>query len=159
MTREYGRAPRGQRVIDHVPRNRGEILTMIGALTTRGLGAMMTVEGGTSGEVFVSYVEQVLGPTLKAGDIVVADNLGAHKDVRVRKAIEDRGAKLYFLPPYSPDLNPIEYAWAQVKHILKTMKARTYSALVKAIAKAMEVITSDNAIAWIRHCGYQVQPT
>ena len=126
---------------------------MIGALTTSGLGAMMTVEGGTSGEVFVSYVERVLGPTLKVGDIVIADNLGAHKDARVRQAIEARGARLYFLPPYSPDLNPIEYAWAQVKRILKRMKARTYAALVKAIAKAMEIITSDNALAWIKHCG------
>jgi len=132
---------------------------MIGALTTSGLGAMMTVEGGTSGEVFVSYVERVLGPTLKVGDIVIADNLGAHKDARVRQAIEARGARLYFLPPYSPDLNPIEYAWAQVKRILKRMKARTYAALVKAIAKAMEIITSDNALAWIKHCGYQSQPT
>lgn len=159
MTREYGRAPRGKRVHDRVPRNRGDVITMIGALTTTGLQAMMTIEGGTDGDVFTAYAEQILGPKLSTGDIVILDNLSAHKDKRVRTAIENRGAKLVFLPPYSPDLNPIELAWSKVKAILKKLKARTHDALEAAVAKAMKIVTAQDAIGWFCHCGYEAQST
>ena len=125
MARDYARAPRGVRVQDHTPRNYGDVITVIGALTTLGLRAMMTVRGGTTKEVFLAYVEEVLAPELSAGDCVIWDNLAAHKDERVREIIAAKGAKLIFLPPYSPDLNPIELAWAWVKGFLKTARARS----------------------------------
>ena len=110
MARDHARSPRGERVHDEVPRNYGDVITVLGALTTAGLKARMTVRGGTTKEVFRTYVEEVLAPELREGDVVVLDNLAAHKDERAREIIEGRGAKLIFLPPYSPDLNPIEFA-------------------------------------------------
>ena len=157
MARDYARAPVGTRVHDSVPRNYGDVITVIGALTTKGLCALMTLRGGTSKEVFESYTREVLAPELKSGDVVVMDNLAAHKDVRVRALIEERGAKLYFLPPYSPDLNPIELAWAWVKRWLKTSRARTEEAVNDALAKAMTMIPPEMAGAWVRHCGYKNQ--
>jgi hypothetical protein len=115
MTRETAWAPVGETPRDAVPRNRGTVITMIAALSVAGLHSMMTIEGGTSAEVFVTWVENVLVPDLWKGAIVVMDNLGAHKDVRVRALIEAAGAKVAYLPPYSPDLNPIELAWTKVK--------------------------------------------
>ena len=120
MTREYGRAPRGERVQGSVPRNRGEVTTMIGALDVRGTRAMMTVEGGTDADVFEAFVEQVLVPKLRLGDVVVLDNVGAHKPDRIRRLVEAAGARLLFLPPYSPDLNPIELGWSKLKAVLRT---------------------------------------
>ncbi len=157
MSREYARAPKGQRASDCIPRNRGDVLTIIGALTLDGLEAVMTIEGGTSGDVFVAYVEQVLVPVLRPGDIVVLDNLGAHKDQRAIKAIYEAGASVKFLPPYSPDLNPIELAWSKVKGILKTMKARCYDTLNKAIARAVEQVSWWDAHSWFEHCGFSGQ--
>ena len=110
MTREYGRAPRGQAVRDVRPRNRGTVITMIGALTTSGLTAMMTIRGGTDADVFEAYVEHILVPELRAGDIVMLDNLGAHRTKRVQQLVEEAGATLWFTPPYSPEFNPIELA-------------------------------------------------
>jgi transposase len=159
MTREFGRAPRGERLEDRVPRNRGDVITMIGALTTEGLTAMMTIEGGTSGDVFATYVERVLLPELSAGDFVVLDNLGAHRDQRTRELIESVGAKLIFLPPYSPDLNPIEYAWSKVKSLLKLAKARSHEALDEAFGYVLNIVTSKDAQGWIGHCGYRAQAT
>lgn len=159
MTRTYGRSPRGQRLEDRVPRNRGDVITVIGALTTRGLQAMMTVDGGTSGDVFTAYVEQVLKPELRPGDIVVLDNLGAHQDPRVKEAIEAAGAKLVFLPPYSPDLNPIEAAWSKLKDYLRQAQARTREVLDTVVVEATDWISADNAKGWFRHCGYPAQAT
>ena len=153
MTRTHGRALRGKRLEDRVPRNRGNVITMIAALTTDGLVAPMTIEGGTSADVFVAYVQQILYPELKKGDLVLIDNLGAHKDKRVRAAIEKAGARLAFLPPYSPDLNPIELAWSKVKAILKQAKARTRLELDRAFAAAMDAISSSDATGWFQHCG------
>lgn len=159
MTPIYARAPKGERAVDHVPRNRGTVTTMIGALTHEGLTAMMTIEGGTSGDVFHAYVRDVLLPELDKGDIVVMDNLGAHKDVRIRPLIESVGASVKFLPPYSPDLNPIELAWSKVKGFLRDAKARTVEALELALKWAMEITSSQDAKNWIRHCGYLAQPS
>ena len=157
MARDYGRAPRGERVLDEVPRNYGDVITIVGALTANGLTALFTYRGGTTKEAFVTYVREVLAPELEPGDAVVLDNLAAHKDPRVRELVENAGAKLYFLPPYSPDLNPIELAWSWVKRWLKTARARTDSAVNFALRLAMDMVDATMASRWIRHCGYENQ--
>lgn len=155
MTRDYGRAPRGERVHGSVPRNRGEVTTMIGALDVRGMRALMTVEGGTDADVFEAFVEQMLVRKLRPGDIVVLDNVGAHKPDRIRALVEAAGARLLFLPPYSPDLNPIELGWSKLKSALKDFGARTRDGLDHAIRRAMDLIGADDARAWFSHCGYK----
>lgn len=157
MTRDYGRSRRGSRVHGRVPRNRGTVTTLIGALTVDGVDAIMAIEGGTSGEVFLTYVSDVLVPRLCPDDIVILDNAGAHKVKGVREAIEGAGAKLWYLPPYSPDLNPIELCWSKLKSILKSTGARTAEALEQAVGMAMKAITPENAKAWFRHCGFEAQ--
>jgi transposase len=157
MARDYARAPRGERVLDEVPRNYGDVITIVGALTANGLTALFTYRGGTTKEAFVTYVREVLAPELEPGDAVVLDNLAAHKDPRVRELVENAGAKLYFLPPYSPDLNPIELAWSWVKRWLKTARARTESAVNFALRLAMDMVDAQMASRWIRHCGYENQ--
>ena len=156
LTRFYGRAPRGERVVGSVPQNYGANVTMIGALGIRGLEALMTVEGATDGEVFRAYVQGVLGRTLTRGDIVVMDNLGAHKVTGIREAIEARGAKLLYLPPYSPDLSPIERCWSKLKTALRARGARTHRALARALKRTLATITKADALAWFTHCGYKV---
>jgi transposase len=157
MARDYARAPRGERVHDEVPRNYGDVITIVGALTANGLTALFTYGGGTTKEVFVTYVREILVPELSPGDAVVLDNLAAHKDPRVRELVESAGAKLYFLPPYSPDLNPIELAWSWVKRWLKTARARTESAVNFALRLAMDMVDATMASRWISHCGYENQ--
>jgi transposase len=132
---------------------------MVGALTLEGMSAMMTVEGGTNEAVFLTFVLEVLGPTLRQGDIVVLDNLAAHKTAGVIAAIKSFGATPWFLPPWSPDLNPIEWAWSKIKNFLKISEARTLDSLNTAIAWAMEMVTSEDAKNWCSHCGYLYQPT
>lgn len=158
MTRLFARAPSGRRAEDVVPRNRGVIITLIGALTMAGLEAVMTIEGATTAAVFRAYVEQVLSTILNPGDVVVLDNLGAHKHQQVRDAIEGRGAEVVFLPPYSPDLNPIEECWSKVKSLLRAAKARTREALDAAVDKAMSAVGPVDAAGWFDHAGYVVQP-
>jgi transposase len=153
MTREFARAPHGERAHDKVPRNRGTVTTMLGAITLEGVTAMMTIEGATCAEVFAVFVEQVLVPTLEPGDFVVLDNLGAHKTRRALDAIRNAGAIPVFLPPYSPELNPIELAWAKLKRLLKEAKARTRETLDDAIAWALPYITTDDVLGWFKHCG------
>ena len=157
MTRLFGRAPRGERVVDAVPQNYGSNVTMIGALSLQGLDAVMTVNGATDGDVFQAYVEQVLGPTLVAGDVVIMDNLGAHKVAGIREAIERQGAQVVYLPPYSPDLSPIEPCWSKIKTALRKAKARTRDALERALAEAMSTVTVVDARNWFMHCGYTIQ--
>jgi transposase len=154
MTRLYGRAPRGERVIGSAPQNYGENITMLGALSADGLSALMTIDGATDGEVFAAFVREVLCPTLSEGDIVVLDNLGAHRSVAARKAVEQRGARMVFLPPYSPDLNPIERCWSKIKTALRAAKARTRETLEEAIKQAIATVTESDARAWFKHCGY-----
>lgn len=154
LTRLYGRAPKGERVMDKVPRNYGPNVTLLAALGVEGVSAAMTVEGATDGSVFRVYVEQGLAPTLKAGDIVVMDNLGAHKVEGIAAALTARKARLLYLPPYSPDLSPIEPCWSKLKTSLRTAKARTRAALDKALRQALATVTAANAHEWFRHCGY-----
>lgn len=156
MTPMYGRAPKGERVVGSVPQNYGENLTVIGALTESGLQAVMTIEGATDGEVFRAYVEQVLSPTLQAGDVVIMDNLGAHKVQGIREAIESKGAEVIYLPPYSPDLNPIEQCWSKLKSAARAIGARTREALEEAIETVIKTVSQADALAWFVHCGYKV---
>lgn len=126
---------------------------MIGALTLTGVSALMTIEGATSGDVFAAYVANVLVPTLKKGDVVVLDNVGAHKSVAAHDAIKSVGARVIFQPPYSPDLNPIEECWSKFKHEVAKQEPRTVGDLDSAIASAAEKVTPSDAVGWFRHCG------
>jgi transposase len=154
MTRLYGRAKAGQRVVDNIPAGNWCTTTMISSVRLDGSTACMVVDGATDKEVFKAYVEHILLPALKPGDIVVLDNLSAHKNQETRGMIESVGAELWFLPPYSPDLNPIEKMWSKIKSILRTLKARTEKALINAIAKALEAVTASDAKGWFKSCGY-----
>lgn len=156
MTRRYGRAPKGERVVDRVPGGRWEVLTVIGAITLQGLRATMTVPSATDGEVFCTYVHKVLVPALRPGQVVVLDNLGAHKVPGVRAAIEAAGCRLLYLPPYSPDLSPIEPAWSKMKTLLRAAKHRAQEALERGVGTALQAITAQDARSYFRHCGYAV---
>src|SRR5215212_2189685 len=129
----YGYSPRGKRAFFKLPRNRGKNTTLLASIGREGMGPSMVVEGSTSGKVFEAYVEHFLAPTLRAGQVVVMDNLSSHKGGRVRELIEERNCELIYLPPYSPDYNPIEEAFSKVKRILREVRARTRGALVEAI--------------------------
>src|SRR5208337_1563398 len=139
------------------PQGHWKVLTILGALSLRGVVAAMTIESATDGDVFLAYLEQALCPKLQAGDVVVMDNLSAHKVSGVRQLIEVSGAKLLYLPPYSPDFNPIEQAWSKLKQLLRGIKARILEKLEPALAKAIDAITPHDAKAFFRHCGYQIQ--
>jgi len=153
MTRGYARASGGRRVHEATPGGHWKILTILSALSLRGLLATMTIEEATDGDIFLAYIEQVLGPKLRPGDVVVMDNLSAHKVAGIGELIQAAGAELLYLPPYSPDLNPIEKAWAKLKQLLRSTKARTAEALDQAIAELLPQITPQNAQAWFRHSG------
>jgi transposase len=153
MTRAYARASGGRRVHEATPAGHWKILTILSALSLGGLLATMTIEQATDGDIFLAYLEQVLGPKLRPGDVVVMDNLSAHKVAGVEQLIQAAGAELLYLPPYSPDLNPIEKAWAKLKQLLRSAKARTAEALEQAIAELLPQITPENAQAWFRHSG------
>ena len=157
MTRLYGRGPSGQRVHDDKPYNHGENVSMVGALGVRGLRTMMTLGGAMDGLAFLIFVRSFLVKTLRRGDIVVMDNLSVHKVKGVREAIEAAGATVYYLPPYSPDLNPIEQCWSKLKALLRTAKARTREALDAAIAAAMAAISAADSAAWFACSGYSYQ--
>jgi len=154
MTRRYGRALNGARVEEGVPAGRWRTLTILGAVSVSGWVAAMSIEASTDGEVFRTYLEHVLCPQLKPGQLVVMDNLAAHKVDGVRELIEQTGAGLCYLPPYSPDFNPIEKCWAQVKQRLRTVKARSLATLQQALPDALATVTSQNTINYFRHCGY-----
>lgn len=157
MTRLWGRALRGQRVREGTPGGSWQIVTLLGAMTMTGLVATMTIPSPTDGDVFLAYVEQVLCPALKPGQVVVMDNLSAHKVTGVQQRIERVGATLLYLPPYSPDFNPIEQCWAKIKQLLRSAKARFMDALDQALTDAIAAITPQNAAAWFHHCGYGIQ--
>jgi transposase len=157
MARDYGRAPRGQRTLGVKPVHRGQHVTMVGALGVVGVVAAMMVEGFVDGAAFLAFVQEVLVPQLRPGQVVVLDNLKAHKAAGVREAMEAMGARLIYLPPYSPDFSPIEECWSKIKTILRTKAARTLTRLWQAITEAFAAITSQDAQGWFTHAGYCVQ--
>lgn len=157
MTRLYARGFDGLRIHENTPESHWKVLTTLGAMSLAGMVASMTVEAATDGDIFEAFLEQALCPKLKPGDVVVMDNLSVHKIERVRELIEGAHAELLYLPPYSPDLNPIEKAWSKFKQFLRSAKARTADALDQAVSAAIETITPDNAKAWFKHCGYRIQ--
>jgi transposase len=161
MTRLYARAPRGERAYGKVPRNRAPNTTLLASMTRRGMGPSLAVEGPTTKAVFEAYVEQVLAPSLRPGQVVILDNLGAHKGERVRELIEGRGCSLLFLPPYSPDFSPIEEAFSKIKALLRKAAVRVREALVEAIGRAISAVTPEDAMGFFSHCGYlpAAQPT
>jgi len=154
MTRRYGRALNGARVEEGVPAGRWRTLTVLGAVSVSGWVATMSIEAPTDGDVFLAYLDHVLCPQLKPGQLVVMDNLGAHKVDGVRERIEQTGASLCYLPPYSPDFNPIEKCWAPVKQRLRTLKARSVAALQNALPEALATLQSGHTANYFRHCGY-----
>jgi transposase len=156
MTRMWGRAPRGERICEATPQGRWQVLTTLGAMSLRSIDAAMTIESATDGEIFKGYVKQVLCPKLRPGDVVILDNLSAHKVPGTCELIAACGAQMLYLPPNSPDLNPIEKAWSKFKKFLRDAKARTKEALDQAVTDALKTITPENAAAWFRHCGYGI---
>jgi transposase len=152
----YGYSPKGERVRLKVPRNRGTNTTLLASMTLLGgMGETMAVEGSTDREAFEAYLEHALAPTLKAGQVVVLDNLSAHKPARVRELIEGKGCELIYLPAYSPDFNPIEEAFAKIKDILRRAGARTKDALVDVLGEALSAISVEDARGYLEHAGYR----
>jgi transposase len=154
MTRLRGRSPKGERLVCHAPHGHWRTTTMISSVRLDGTSACMTIEGATNTEVFYAYVREVLVPSLRPGDIVIMDNLGAHKNERTIALIEDAGAEVRFLPAYSPDLNPIEMMWSKVKALLRKAQARNHPDLLLAIASALNAVTPQDALGWFAACGY-----
>ena len=154
MTRRHGRAEVGERVVDHAPHGHWGTTTLVAALRLDGTTAPLAVEGATDTEVFVIYIQKVLAPSLRPGDLVVMDNLSPHKAPAVAAAIRAAGAEVVFLPPYSPDLNPIEQLWSKVKAYLRKLKARTLETLIDGIREALAAVTASDAQGWFGDCGY-----
>lgn len=154
MTRLYGRAPRGTRVYDRVPNGRWETTTMIAAIGRNGAQAPFVLNGAMDGLAFAVWAKEILAPTLTKGDIVVMDNLSVHKNLQAREAIEAAGAALWFLPPYSPDLNPIEKMWSKVKACLRKTKARDSESLYTAVGLALDTVSHQDIANWFVSCGY-----
>jgi transposase len=147
---------RGERAHCSVPRNRGPNTTLLTSMSAEGMGPSLAVEGATTRPVFETYVEKVLLRSLRRGQIVVMDNLTAHKGDRIRELIESAGCELLYLPPYSPDLNPIEEAFSKIKGLLRKAGARSREALIEALGRALEAITSQDARGFFEHCGYRI---
>jgi transposase len=152
----YAYSPVGERAFFEIPRNRGRNTTLLTSVYAQGMGPSMAVEGATTSRVFETYVERLLAPALRPGQVVVMDNLGAHRPKRVRELIEDRGCELIYLPTYSPDLNPIEEALSKIKHILRKLGARTKEALIAAMGQALEAVSAQDVQGFFTHCGYRV---
>jgi transposase len=150
----YAYSPRGCRAHVKVPRNRGPNTTLLSSMSVEGMGPSLTVEGTTNREVFEAYLEQVLTPALRHGQIVVMDNLTAHKGERVKEIIGRRGCELVYLPPYSPDFSPLEEAFSKIKGLVREAEARTREALVEVIGRALDAVSASDAKALFEHCGY-----
>jgi transposase len=150
----YSWSRKGERAFGSAPRNWGKNVTLLASITRKGLGPCLAVEGATRREVFEAYLEHVLAPTLKPGQIVVMDNLSAHKGERVRELIEQRGCELVYLPPYSPDFNPIEQAFSKVKDLMRRAEARTREVLLEAMGVALSAVSARDAQGFFGHCGY-----
>jgi len=154
LTPPYGWAPKGERAHGLAPRNRGKNTTVIAALTWEGIGPAMIIEGSANAVAFECYVEEILAPSLVAGQIVILDNLGAHKSKKVVELIEAKECRLLFLPGYSPDFSLIEEAFSKLKNALRRAGALTREDLQEAICQALLTITAQDAQGWFRHCGY-----
>lgn len=154
MTRRYGRAPRGQRLVAAIPHGHWKTSTFVAGLRTGGLTAPLVIDGAINGDIFRAYVEQMLAPTLNPGDTVVLDNLSSHKVAGVREAIEAKAASIVYLPPYSPDLNPIEQAFAKLKSLLRKAAARTVSRLWQALGDVLARFTPQECANYLRNAGY-----
>jgi len=156
----YGWAKKGKRAHCSVPRNRGKNTTLLSSMSMEGMGPSLAVVGATNGEVFETYVERLLAPTLRRGQVVVMDNLTAHKGGRVRELIEGQGCELIYLPSYSPDFNPIEEAFSKIKGLIRKAEARSREALLEAMAMAISALSCEDACGFFEHCGYRavVQP-
>ena len=154
MIRRHGRAPKGQRLVDKTPHGHWKIITLIAALTAAGLVAPGAIDGAMNGELLVAWTKQILVPALKPGDIVIWDNLPCHKNAAARQAIEAAGAHLKPLPAYSPDLNPIEKAFAKLKAHLRKAKPRTPKAVDRCVAKILKTYTPQECLAYFKSCGY-----
>lgn len=158
LVRQYGRSPRGCRLVSYAPHGHWKTTTLVAALREEGLTAPMVLDGAMNRRAFVAYVEQVLAPTLKPHDLVVLDNLSSHKSAAVREAIERVGARVLYLPPYSPDLNPIELAFSKLKWLLRSAAERTVDALWSRLGKLIDAFPPLQCRNYFRHCGYRVSP-
>ena len=154
MTRQRGRAPCGERLVAKIPHGHWQTTTFVAGLRSDGISASLVIDGAMNGELFLAYVEQQLAPTLQSGDVVVMDNLPAHKVKGVRQAIESVGARVAYLPPYSPDFNPIEQAFAKLKWLLRSAAQRTVGGLHQAIADVIEMFAPDECQNYFRHSAY-----
>jgi transposase len=150
----YGRAPKGERARGSAPRNWGKNVTLISSISLEGIGPSMSIEGPSDTDSFGIYMREILAPTLKAGQIVLMDNLSVHKGKWVRELIEQKGCQLWLLPPYSPDFNPIEEAFSKVKTLLRKAKARALEALFEATEEALLAVSAEDARGYFAHCGY-----
>ncbi len=158
MTRRYGRAPVGERLVCPVPQGHWKTTTFIAALRLDGLTAPLVIDGAVNGELFEAYARQVLAPSLRPGDIVVMDNLSSHKRAGVRQAIEAAGGSVLFLPPYSPDFNPIEPGFAKLKALLRKAGKRTVEELWSFLGQSLDAFTPPECQGYFRHCGYHATP-
>lgn len=158
LTRLYARSPKGKRVYGAIPRNRRANITLLASLSLQGMGEAFILEGSADSQAFEIYIEQILAPSLQAGQMVILDNLSTHTGEKVRLAIEARGCQLLFLPSYSPDLSPIEEAFSKLKAFLRRVGARTPEALQEALGQALLTITAHDALGWFTHCGYCSNP-
>lgn len=157
MTPLRGRAPIGERLVAKTPHGHWKTTTLLAALGLDGVRCSMLTDGPINADAFEAFVEQVLVPQVHPGDVVVMDNLGSHKRFRTRELIESAGAELVFLPPYSPDLNPIERVFAKIKHLLRSLACRTQETLWNAMQSVLDLITPADAANCFRHCGYTLQ--
>jgi transposase len=156
LTRLYGRAAPDQRVVDSTPQPSGPQTTTLAVIGLTGITAPLVLPGALNGNCFYGYIEQCVVPTLQPGDVLFMDNLSAHKVAGIKTLIEACGARLIYLPPYSPDFNPIELAWSKVKTILRRLKARTFPDLIEALKQALLAITPQDVQGWFAHCGYAI---
>jgi transposase len=156
MARLRGRAPRGERLVDKTPHGHWQTTTLIAALGIEGMQCSTVVDGAVNGDVFEAFVEQVLVPQLRPGDVVIMDNLSSHKRARVRERIEAAQAQLKYLPPYSPDLNPIEMVFSKIKQLLRTLQTRTRKALWRCMQAVLDTVTPSDATNCFRHAGYSL---
>jgi transposase len=156
MTRRYGRSPEGKRLVCAVPHGHWKTTTFVAALRATGLTAPMVIDGAMTGDLFVAYVKQVLVPTLRVGDVVVLDNLVCHKRAAAQEAIKEAGCQILYLPPYSPDMNPIELAFSKLKRLLRSAQKRTVDGLWEFLGQVLDAFAPDECLRYIQHCGYGV---